>query len=364
MLGSFQELLQTKKFPSVITLFGEESFLVYEAYSLLLKKFQNEIPNAQVEIFDLEEIKGKEEFVEVLEKISFPSFFFEEKLFVLKFIEKIFGKKTKKDKLEDYEIIFKHILENPRENVHLIIITFEESLNGLTKKFQVDKSVVGSLKFPFDLLIKNHVWVEFPRMYESQLKNWLVKRVKEKGFTIDSDALDFFLENVNPNLWEINNELEKVITFLGTNKHINLQSLKIVLSGNNEINIFELTSLLSQRKLIEAVNFLDRVLSTSKQELLLLNIIYKFFRNLLVLTEVIKTTNDKNILAKSIGVSPYFINEYVLGLKNYSKSEIINALKEISNVDLLLKTSSLDSKFLFYSLLGMLNRSEKKAKFT
>lgn len=362
MSGSIQDLLRSKMIPGVVTLFGEESFLIYETYSLLVKKFQETYHSGQIEIYDVEEIRTKKEFIEVLEKISAPSFFSSERLFVLKNIEKVFEKKTKKEKLDEHEFLLKNLIENPLENIFLIVITFDESLNGITKKLQKDKTAVNSLKFPFNLLLNNHYWIEFPKMYEHQIKNWLLKRIRDKGFTIDTDALDFFIENVSLNLWEINNELEKICTFLGEQKQIKLNTLKYILSGSNDTNIFELTNLLAKRKFSESISFVEKVLSTSKQELLLLNLINKFFRNLLILSEVCKTTKDRNSLAKAIGVSPYYFDEYELGLKNYTKNEIINALREIANVDLLIKSSSVDTKFLFFRLLKQILGNDALAK--
>ncbi|MCX7908283.1 MAG: DNA polymerase III subunit delta [Ignavibacteria bacterium] len=351
MNGSLQDLLSQKKLPNIITLFGEEDFLVLEAYRKIVTKFTETHPEAQVEIYDVEELSEKEEFVEILDKVLASSFFFAEKLIVFKNIEKIFSKKSKKDKLDTHEFLLKRIILDPPENVFIIFISFDENLFGISKKYQKDKNIIEGLKFPFDLLLKLHYWLEFPKMYENQIRNWFIQRAKEIGLFWDNDALDFFFENTNLSLWELNNELEKITSFLGNQKKVTLSILKSVLSVNKEINIFEITSLISKRDFSGSINFIEQVLSFSRQELLLLNLIYKYFKNLLVLFETSKESNDKNLLAKSIGVSYYFFEDYLIGLRNYSKNDVENALKSIAHVDHKLKSSAIDTKYLFYNLL-------------
>ncbi len=351
MTGSIKDLFLQKKIPNFITIFGEESYFIYDASKLIQKRLFELYPDLHFESYDLEELKSKKEFVDILERIQTPSFFSQHKLIVFKNIEKIFDKR-KKEKLEIHELIFKKILEAPPVDFFFLILTFDENLKGFSKKIQKEKSAFETLKFPFNILLKQHYWIEFTKINENQINVWLRQRIKSLGFSIEDDVLDFFLANTNPNLWEINNEIEKLVTYLGDQKHISSSDLKSVLSGSKEINIFELTTLVAGKNYSEAIAFLERVLNFGKHELLLLSILFKFFKNLLIITEVKKNTSERGELSKAIGINPFFLDDYLLGLRNYSKDEIENALIEIVKVDQIFKTSSLDSKYLFFNLLS------------
>lgn len=346
-----KEIFKNRNIPYCYTIFGEEDYLVYQAYYEFLGLFQNYFLDAQIETFDFEDIKSTEELIDIIDKVISPTFFSSTKLVTFKGVEKLFSKKSKKSKIEPGEIAFKKLLLTPMDNVYLLFISFDESLYGFSKKFNKDKNSTESLIFPYNLLLGKYPWIEFPKLLANQIPSWVRKELDSLGFTIDKEALDFFLMNTNNNLWEMHNELEKVCAFLGNKRHITLDVLADVLSGSKEINIFKITSIISMRDLANSFLFIDKILSVSKQELLLLNIIMKYFRNLLILFEISKKTTDKTVLAKSIGVSPFFLNDYLTGLRNFSKSEIENALNEIVLVDHKLKTSSKDSKYLFFSLL-------------
>ncbi|MFN3269556.1 MAG: hypothetical protein CH6_2371 [Candidatus Kapaibacterium sp.] len=362
MSGNLKELFAKKTLPQVITLFGEEDFFVFEAYGNIVKKFTNDFPDALVEVFDVDEVRSKEDFIDILEKTIQPSFFSSNKLFVFKNIEAIFSKKSKKDKAEPHEVLFSKVILNPPEGNFYIFITFESSMFGISKKWQKDKKALDLVKFPFDLLLGKHYWIEFPKVYENQIRAWVIQRIKEKNYLADPEVIDFFLANTNPNLWEINTELEKIFAYLGERKKLTIDDLLTVLTGNRDINIFEITSLVAQRKVAESIVFINKVLNVYRQELLILSVLLKFFRNLLVLSELSKQKLDNSQLAKAIGVSPFFMNDYLIGLKNYTKFEIENAIREIVKVDHLFKASSKDSKYLFFVLLSNIMKKDVPKK--
>ncbi len=362
MIISPQEIFKRKNIPYCYTIFGEEDYLVYQAYYEYLSLFQNYFSNIEIETFDFEDIKSNEELVDIIDKHSVPTFFTTTKLITFKRIEKFFNKKGKKSKIEPGEIALKRLLLNPLDNVFLLFISFEESLCGFTKKFLKDRNSTESLMFPFSVLLSKYYWIEFPKLSANQIPAWVKSELNKLGYTIDKEALDFFLINTNPNLREVHNELEKVCAYLGDKKHITLDVLTSVLSGNKEINIFKITSMIARKDIANSFLFIDRILSVSKQELLLLNIIFKYFRNLLILFEIFKQTNDKAVLAKSIGVSPYFLDDYLVGIKNFTKGEVESALIEIVKIDHQLKISSKDPKFLFFTLLKKILTPNKSLK--
>ncbi|MFN3307118.1 MAG: DNA polymerase III subunit delta [Candidatus Kapaibacteriota bacterium] len=362
MIISPQEIFRSKNIPYCYTIFGEEDYLVNQAYREYLSFFQNYFSDLQIEIFDLEDVKSSEELINIIDKQLVPSFFATTKLITFKGIEKFFNKKGRKSKTEPSEIALRRLLLNPTNNLSLLIISFDESLYGFTKKFLKDRNSTESLIFPFNVLLSKYYWIEFPKLLANQIPSWVKSELDKLAFTIDKEALDFFLSNTNPNLWEMHNELEKVCAYLGDKKRITLDDLTTVLSGNKEINIFKITSMIARKDIANSFLFINKILSVSKQELLLLNIIYKFFKNLLVLFEISKKTKEKAVLAKSIGVSPYFLDDYLMGIRNFTKSEAESALSEIVKLDHQLKISSKDSKFLFFSLINKILSLEKSFK--
>ncbi len=96
------------------------------------------------------------------------------------------------------------------------------------KNGKKDKKALDLVKFPFDLLLVNIIGLKIPKVYENQIRAWVIQRIKEKNCLADPEVIDFFLANTNPNLWEINTELEKIFAYLGERKKLTIDDLLTV----------------------------------------------------------------------------------------------------------------------------------------
>ncbi len=345
MANNFEQFISANPIPNFIILFGEEDFLVFEAYKNIINILNKEV-NSTVEILDADEQKGKEKLFELANSCLNVGFFQERRIVVIKHIEKFYSGRTKKTKTDSIDHTFEKFINSNLSDIFVIFLTFEESLNGLTKKLSSAKDVNSknkvyeSLKYPFNILLAKHKWFEFTRLYESQTRTWVVRRFKQKGIAINEQIVDFILANCNLNLWEIDLEIEKIILFSGNKSRIELGDVAQIISGAKEHNVFQVVAEIARRNTSNAVELLQKILQHSKQEILIVNLIFRYFRNLLILLEESKKTHDKFQLAKTIGVSPYFFDDYQEGMKNYSTPEVIRAINLVTNTDYQLKSSS------------------------
>ncbi len=350
MNTTLKNLLSQKKLPNVITLFGEEQFLVYYAYKQIYDKLLSD-DTSKIFIFDPEDNSKNISLFDLLVDFNSPDFFGGNKILVIKKPEKIYSQKVKKEKLEPAEELFKRIVLSPPSNGFLVVLSFDTNLFGITKKIKSDRNALKNLRFPFYELLSNHPWIEFPKMTLGQIKDWISNKFIEDGIKCEDGVVEYLLDILNLDLWEIDSEIQKIKTFLGPNKKLTLFEVAQISSGNKEFNVFEITSLLAKKDFEKTFIFLEKILKISNQGILLNSIILKFFKNLLILTEEIKRSKDKFFLAKSIGVNPYFFDDYFIGLENYSKEEIIEIIKELVNLELQLKSSSKDEVYLFETIL-------------
>ncbi len=365
MANDFEKLISTNSIPNFVILFGEEDFLVFEAYKNLVNAL-NKKGDSSVEILDADEQKGKEKLFETVNSCLNSGFFQLQRIVVIKHIEKYYSGRTKKNKNDSIDNAFERFINSKLNDIFVVFITFEDSLNGLSKKIASTKDtnsknkIYESLKYPFNILLSKHKWFEFPKVYESQIKTWITNRFKQKGVAINEQIVDFILANCNLNLWEIDHEIEKIILYFGHKTILEIGEVAQIISGTKEHSVFQIISEIARRNASNAIELVQKILNTAKQEILVVNLIFKYFRNLLILLEESQKTRDKFQLAKAIGATPYFFDDYQEGLKNYSKIEIINAINLITDTDYLLKSSSNEPIFLLELLIT--NLTSRKTK--
>lgn len=356
MVYNFDDFRTLKSKYNLFFLFGEEDFFVYQAYRKILSELSLEL-SPTIQIFDCDEMKNEPSILDKLESNFSSGLFAQPKILVFKAIEKLFEKKSKGNDKYFLENNFQKLVDNIEKSIYIIFISFDSILNGIDKKLksannEIEKiKIVNAVKFPFNFLLEKAASFEFSKVYESQLRSILKKFFVEAGFTIEEPAIDFIVEHTEPNLWFLHSEFEKVITYCQNSHNITFQDVHQIISQNKTSTVFDLVSAVANATLPKSIEILQWILLTSRQEILITSQLLKYFRNLLVITDLSKTNNNREFLAKEIGVSPYFFNDYLIGMKNYPKPKIQYAINQLVSLDFALKSTTSEPLHLLTELL-------------
>lgn len=350
MLLKIEELFKKDNLPPILIMFGEEELLLEEA----LEELINKVVKSKETDFDFEALDGNEIKIEQLVDYcnTFP-FIAQKRIVLVKNFDKLVPTRFSKKNIE--ESPFTKYLNKPQDTTFLILISQYSELNGITEEIKKNKGQLSkkilSLKYPYNLLISKFEWIEFGKIYENQLPQWISIRVKQFGKTIDREAIEFLIATTNPNLRDINNEIEKVSILIQDRKNINIEDIKNVVGASRVYNIFELQKAIGKRNLKEAIIILKNMISTDKQQMLIMTMLVRYFIVLWKLFEA----NDKKLnnyqLAAAIGVNYYFINDYKIALENYKKQEIDRAFIVLTETDQALKSTSSDVFYIMQNLL-------------
>ncbi len=343
MLNNLDQIIEKKSYPPILLLFGEEEFLLESAYEKLISSM---FPNRANE-FDFEVFDGESANLEsvVDSCLSYP-FISEKRVVVVKNFELLAPGKTLK-KNDEYKSFAKY-LDSPQPTTVLIIKTKNSKLNGFAAAKKSNKTtninkILKAAKFPYDRLLEEYEWIEYPKMYENSFPAWITQKAKESGKSISSEAVEFLIAQTNLDLRSINNELEKAVIYVQQKKHIDLNDLTFVMGASHKYNVFELQKSIGKKDLTTSLNIIERMLTHEQQEMLILTIITRYFVILWKLLEIAGKNMNNYEIAQKIGVSPYFVPEYLDALGLYKPAEIDNALIQLTKTDEILKSSSQES---------------------
>ena len=207
-------------------------------------------------------------------------------------------------------------------------------------------------KFPFDVILDKHQWIEFPKVWDNTFPAWVKNRLKAKGKTISDPAIEILLSHTNPTLRDINNELDKLLIYVLEKKEINADDAIAVVGTSRQFNVFELQKAVGAKDLHTSLNILQNMLAVDRAEMLIMSILTRFFISLWKLAESGRISEqNKYEIARSVGVSPFFLNDYVIALQKYGIYRIDRAFSILCETDELLKTSSGSSLFTMQKML-------------
>jgi DNA polymerase-3 subunit delta len=297
----------------IIYLFGEDTFRSHQKLKEIIKHYK-EIHKSGLNLrfIDLKE-EGFQEFKDNVKTISM---FDEKKLIVLK------NASGNKSFQEDF-------LENSKYfiNSEDIFVFFEEE-------------TLESNKF-FNFLKRKTRSQEFKILGGIQLKNWVKKEFEKYKAKIESSALDALIEFVGNDLWQMENEIKKLVNFK-EGKTIRKEDIGILIKPKIETDIFETIDAISSKNKRKALELIHQHLEKGNSPLYLLSMINFQFRNLLIIRDLIEKERPYYTFQKTTGLHPFVIKKSYNQAQKFSLQELKKIYQKIFQVDLNIKTGKLD----------------------
>jgi len=252
-----------------------------------------------------------------LEEITSISLFQNKNIFILRNIEKI----SKDDK----DLILKY-LDNPNNS----IVTIFTSNDFYSKN-----------KF-FSSLMKKMKTIDTRTPFPNKIREWVKYYLKVQKIDIDYSFLDDIIFSNNDEIMTIINEVEKL--YLENEcKKIEFNNDSKLLRSNKNIRPWFLQDSLGDKNVKKSIRNIELLQYAGYSIIPIIINLYSFFNHMLLSYE-----NSSNT-----GVSQYGLNKIINSnlnkyLNKYSKSEIINILIDLKNIDVLIKTTSLNQNNLLY----------------
>lgn len=188
-----------------------------------------------------------------------------------------------------------------------------------------EKKVDGRTRFAKVLKEKGEM-VTTRKLYDNQLPEWTSDLIQSKGYSISQKALLVLVDHIGNDLSRIENEVNKVLVNLGSRKNITEDDIEKYVGISKEYNPFELQDALAKKDLAKAIRiiqYFERNPKAGPIQLILPTLYNLFSKTYMIFGQ---TSKDEKSIAASIGVSPFFVKDYLAAAKNYGYEGVENAL--------------------------------------
>lgn len=182
------------------------------------------------------------------------------------------------------------------------------------------------------ILAEKGVLFESKKLYENQVGTWITRVLQGRGYTIEPKANAMLVEFLGNDLSKISNELDKLQIILPKGHTITAKDIEVNIGFSKDFNVFELQNALGSKNQLKAYQIAQYFAENPKENPMVVttSLVFAFFVKLLKY-HGIKDKNPAKV-APILGVSPFFMKDYDLALKNYPMrkvSAIVAALREI-----------------------------------
>lgn len=174
--------------------------------------------------------------------------------------------------------------------------------------------------------------------YESdKVISWIQEWVKAEGKSIDITAADKLHAIAGENLRVLDNEIKKLITYIGSNDSITVADVETMVSAVGS-NAFELLDSLVDGNSSRAFDLLNKIFYFGEQPIKLLALFVSHFRGLLMIRSLMDDRMNNNEIAKHCGKHPFIVQKTMQKIRRINTSSFIQIIDKLAFTDLNMKT--------------------------
>ncbi len=220
--------------------------------------------------------------------------------------------------------LFESYVENPVKST-ILVFSFKQT-RTLDKRLKVN-----------NLIIKNGVVFESKKLYEKSIYPWITESLKKEKLTIHPEALRLFYESIGSDLSRLANEIRKLAITQKPGAQIQKDDIAFNIGVNRDFNVFELQKAIGEKDKLKVYKILDHFGKDPKNNPLIGTVIalFNYFVKLIQVHAL--TDKSKNNIAATVGVNPYFVDEYLRAMQNYPLPKLISIVSYLRETDLKLK---------------------------
>ena len=292
---------------------GEEEFLIQEKEKSWTKAFSEKHGGDM----NISSVDGKSANIdELLSCLESAPFLAEKRLLFIKNLPPQAGDKIDSKKLDKISNSLKS-LEN------YTVAVFMQSNPDKRTSFYKNLKALAQIEI-------------FNKLQHSSLEKWIKQKIISQKTEILPSALSFLIDYVGSDLFILNNEINKLISYTNQEKAISENDIKKVCIPIIPTNVFRFLDAFTEKKAGQALKELENLLQENESLFQLFSLLTNHVRNLII------ATNTKNIskefLIKSLKLHPFVAQKLMHNVKNFSALELKNIYKNLLDIDVAIKT--------------------------
>jgi DNA polymerase-3 subunit delta len=182
---------------------------------------------------------------------------------------------------------------------------------------------------------KNGVLFEAKKIYDNHVPKWIQNYLNAKNCSMEPAAGVMLTEYLGSDLAKISHELDKLILTLPEGlSRITPEQVETNIGISKEFNNFELMKSLAKKNVLKANRIIQHFGQTQKVNNInmIISSLFYFFSKVLALHFLRNETNAS--IAKTLQINPYFIGDYQIASKNYSRSKVVDIISILREYDL------------------------------
>ena len=290
---------------------GDDFYLQNFFTKFVNKKFDSSLKVKHIDLSDNNDVEL------LFNDLSSMSLFSSKNIFSIRNFSKL--SKNNKDQLLSYFL-------NPSDENVLIFILDDFLLKNKFLKDLHSKCIKVDTNTPF---------------FNNKIRDWVKYYMQINKINLDSYVIDDLINSYGDNIANVINEIEKL--FLITRKRdIKIDDYKSSYKNRN-LKVWNLMDSIGKKDLYTSINVFDSLIINGISVIPIVSNLFAFYFMIL--------NSYDNISVNDYRINKTIQSKVKVYKSQYNESEILNIIIELRNIDVLSKTTSLDTKLLFHPFI-------------
>lgn len=216
-----------------------------------------------------------------------------------------------------------------------------KQLPEFTELVLVDGKTAGSNPLLRELMSLTGV-KSFPLLNDSQLRQWIIRRVAEAGTSISPQAVSSLVRFVGNDLWLMSNEIVKLSVY-AAGRRIEEEDVQTLVSNTREAGVFALVDAIIEHRVSKAQEFLQQLLKQGAAPAQMLVMISRQIRIIFQIKELRSLQKTRAEIQKNLGLTSDFVLRKAWEQSDrYSSVRLREVYHRLLETDLSIKTGKYD----------------------
>ena len=194
-----------------------------------------------------------------------------------------------------------------------VLIFVEEAVDKRGKMFKAVKALGGV--------------AEFRVQTDEVLAKWIVQALRREGRRITGNVLQLFMSRCGTSMENIENEMEKLISYTWGRTEITAQDVEDVCTGQITNQIFKMIDAIAGKQKKEALNLYYDLLALKEQSMRILFLIVRQFQILMQVKDLGGKGYDNQTIAKKASIPVFIVRKNLGQARSFTMAQIRRALE-------------------------------------
>jgi len=182
---------------------------------------------------------------------------------------------------------------------------------------------------------------EFKSLTPAQLTNWILKETTERKGKINQPEANFLAKQVGPNLWQLSNEIDKLISATGQNKEIPKKLIEELITPSLSSSIFKLTDAIAAKNRRGSLKVFKTLIDSGEELMMVFYMIIRHFRILIQAHYLAENGGSPQSIARQLKQHPYVAQTAYNQSKNFTHEKLKGIYSNLLKIDKSFKTGGI-----------------------